>query len=172
MFTGIVEAVGHIAALQRGGGDERVHNHTGKLNMSGARLGDSIAVNGVCLTAVAIADHGFSAACSAEPLRCTTLGAAHAGDAVNLETALTPSSPLGGHLVSGHVDGIATLAARTEVGGTQQLAVTVSAPLAKYIAVKGSICVNGVSLTVNAVDGACFEVFLVSLSLLVSFFGG
>jgi len=172
MFTGIVEAVGHIAALQRGGGDVRVRIHTGKLNMSGARLGDSIAVNGVCLTAVAIADHGFSADCSAETLRCTTLGAAHAGDAVNLEKALTPSTPLGGHLVSGHVDGIATLAARTEVGGSLRLAFTVSAPLAKYIAVKGSICVNGVSLTVNAVDGACFEVNLVPHTLQETNLGG
>src|SRR3569832_1989883 len=139
MFTGNVEAVGHIAALQRGSGDERGRITTGKLNMSGARLGDSIAVNGACLTAGASAEHGCSADCSAETLRCTTLGAAHAGDAVNLEKALTPSTPLGGHLVSGHVDGIATLAARTEVGVSLLLAFIVSAPLEKYIAVKGSI---------------------------------
>src|SRR3569832_1446200 len=149
MFTGIVEAVGHIAALQRGGGAVRVRIHTGKLNMSGARLGASIAVNGVCLTA-----------------------AAHAGEAVYLVKALTPCTPLGGHLVSGHVDGIATLAARTEVGGSLRLAFTVSAPLAKYIAVKGSICVNGVSLTVNAVDGACFEVNLVPHTLQETNLGG
>src|SRR3569832_348874 len=125
-----------------------------------------------CSTAAAIADHGFSADCSAETLRCTTLGAAHAGDAVNLEKALTPSTPLGGHLVSGHVDGIATLAARTEVGGSLRLANTVSAPLAKYIAGKGSICVIGVSLTENAVDGACFEVNLVPHTLQETYLGG
>src|SRR3569833_1801302 len=138
MFTGIVEAVGHIAALQRGGGDVRVRIHTGKLNMSGARLGDSIAVNGVCLTAVAIADHGFSADCSVVFLCCFFLVVAHVCHAVNLEKALTPSTSLGGHLVSGHVDGIATLAARTEVGGSLRLAFPVPAPLAKYIADKGS----------------------------------
>src|SRR3569623_149802 len=119
MFTGIVEAVGRIAALQRSGGDARVRIHTGKLDLGGVRLGDSIAVNGVCLTAVAIDDTGFTADCSAETLRCTTLGAARVGDAVNLEKALPSSTPLGGHLVSGHVDGIAPLAERTAVGGTQ-----------------------------------------------------
>src|SRR3569832_1607578 len=172
MFTGIVEAVGRIAALQRSGGDARVRIHTGKLDLGGVRLGDSIAVNGVCLTAVAMDDTSFTAACSAETLRCTTLGAARVGDAVNLEKALTPSTPLGGHLVSGHVDGFATLTARTEVGGSLRLAFTVPAPLAKYIACKGSICVNGVSLTVNTVDGARFEVNLVPRTLQETTLGG
>src|SRR3569833_4405844 len=104
MFTGIVVAVGRIAALQRSGGDARVRSHTGKLDLGGVRLGDSIAVNGVCRTAVAMDDTSFTADCSAETLRCTSLGAARVGDAVNLEKALTPSTPLGGHLVSGHVD--------------------------------------------------------------------
>ena len=172
MFTGIVEAVGRIAALQRSGGDARVRIHTGKLDLGGVRLGDSIAVNGVCLTAVAMDDTSFTADCSAETLRCTTLGAARVGDAVNLEKALTPSTPLGGHLVSGHGDGFATLTARTEVGGSLRLAFTVPAPLAKYIACKGSICVNGVSLTVNTVDGARFEVNLVPHTLQETNLGG
>lgn len=165
MFTGIVQAVGRIAALQRSGGDARVRIHTGKLDMSGVRLGDSIAVNGVCLTVITLDDKHFDADCSAETLRRTTFGNARVGDAVNLEKALTPSTPLGGHLVSGHVDGIATVAARAEVGGSLRLACTVPAPLAKYIAGKGSICVNGVSLTVNEVDGARFEVNLVPHTL-------
>src|SRR3569832_1686696 len=167
MFTGIVEAVGRIAALQRSGGDARVRIPTGKLDLVGVRLGDSIAVNGVCLTAVAIDDTGFTADCSAETLRCTTLGAARVGDAVNLEKALTSSTPLGGHLV-----GIATLAARTEVGGALRLAFTVPAPLAKYIACKGSICVNVVSLTVNTVDGARSEVNLVPHTMQETNLGG
>lgn len=172
MFTGIVEAVGHIAALQRSGGDARIRIHTGKLDMSGVRLGDSIAVNGVCLTVTSIDGPHFTADCSAETLRCTTLGDARAGDAINLEKALTPSTLLGGHLVSGHIDGIATVLARAEVGGSLQLAFTVHAPLANYIASKGSICVNGVSLTVNAVDGARFEVNLVPHTLQETNLGG
>src|SRR3569832_312239 len=172
MFTGIVEAGGRIAALQRSGGDARVRILSGLLDLGGVRLGDSIAVNGVCLTAVAIDDTGFTADCSAETLRCATLGAARVGAAVTLEKALTSSTPLGGHLVSGHGDGIATRAARTEVGGARRRAFTVPAPLAKYIACKGSICVNGVSLTVNTVDGARFEVNLVPHTLQETNLGG
>src|SRR3569832_561194 len=152
MFTGIVEAVGRIAALQRSGGDARVRILSGLLDLGGVRLGDSIAVNGVCLTAVAIDDTGFTADCSAETLRCTTLGAARVGDAVNLEKALTSSTPLGGHLVRGHVNGITTLAARTEVGGSLRLAFTVPAPHTKNNTSKGTNSVNGVGLTVNTVD--------------------
>lgn len=165
MFTGIVQSVGHIAALERRGGDARLRIASGKLDLGDVQIGDSIAVDGVCLTAVALDAHGFAADVSAETLRCTSLAQARVGAAVNLEKALTPTTALGGHLVSGHVDGVATLTARSEVGTSLRLTFAVPAPLARYIAAKGSVCVNGVSLTVNAVDGAAFDVNLVPHTL-------
>jgi len=165
MFTGIIQATGTIAALQRRGSDARLQVATGKLDISAVRPGDSIAVNGVCLTVVTMGAGNFSADVSAETLRCTTFAGAKIGDTVNLEKALTLGTPLGGHLVSGHVDGVATVSARAEVGGSLRLTFTVPAPLAKYIAAKGSICIDGVSLTVNVVDGAAFEVNLVPHTL-------
>ncbi len=165
MFTGIIQAKGEITELQHHGGDARLRIAAGRLDLSDVRVGDSIAVNGVCLTAVALPGDGFRADMSAETLRCTTLGRLRSGDVVNLEKALTLATPLGGHLVSGHVDGVATVTERAELGGSLRLAFTVPAPLAKYIAAKGSICVDGVSLTVNAVNGAAFEVNLVPHTL-------
>lgn len=165
MFTGIIQAKGEIAALQHHGGDARLRIVAGKLDLSDARVGDSIAVNGVCLTAVELFAGGFRADVSAETLRCTTLGRLRNGDAVNLEKALTLATPLGGHLVSGHVDGVATVTERAEIGGSLRLVFAVPPPLAKYIAAKGSICLDGVSLTVNAVNGAVFEVNLVPHTL-------
>lgn len=165
MFTGIVLAVGRIAALQASGGDARLHVETGKLDLGDVRVGDSIAVDGVCLTAVSLDGNSFAADVSAETLRCTTLARARIGDPVNLEKALTPATPLGGHLVSGHVDGLARVTARAEIGGSVRFGFSVPALLAKYIAAKGSICVNGVSLTVNAVSGATFEVNIVPHTL-------
>lgn len=165
MFTGIIQATGTIAALQRRGSDARFQVATGKLDISAVRLGDSIAVNGVCLTVVTLGAGDFSADVSAETLRCTTFAGTKIGDTVNLEKALTLGTPLGGHLVSGHVDGVATVRARAEVGGSLRLTFTVPAALAKYIAAKGSVCIDGVSLTVNVVDGAAFEVNLVPHTL-------
>jgi len=165
MFTGIIQAVGSIASLQQRGGDMRLCLHAGKLPMADVNLGDSIAVSGVCLTVIEKSAGGFCADVSGETLRHTMIGSLGAGDAVNLEKALTLETRLGGHLVSGHVDGLGTVTARREDSRSVQFLVEVPAELARYIAVKGSICVDGVSLTVNAVDGAVFELNIVPHTL-------
>jgi riboflavin synthase len=165
MFTGIVQAIGRIENLAPRGADRRLRIDTGKLDLNAVHVGDSIAVSGVCLTVTARHDHAFEADVSAETLRCTTFAGLHTGDAVNLETALTLATPLGGHLVSGHADGVGTVKARDEVGQSLRYVIAAPADLARYIAAKGSICVDGVSLTVNAVDGAAFEVNLVPHTL-------
>ena len=165
MFTGIIQAVGSISAMDARGGDMRVSIDAGALPMNDVELGDSIAVSGVCLTVIEKTACGFLADVSGETLRCTRLGAMSTGDAVNLEKALTLETRLGGHLVSGHVDGIGTVRARHEDSRSVQFTVEAPADLARYIAVKGSICVDGVSLTVNAVDGAAFELNIVPHTL-------
>ncbi len=165
MFTGIIQAVGSLAALEQRGGDVRISIHAGKLPMADVAPGDSIAVSGVCLTVVGKTAHGFEADVSRETLRLTTLGTLSRNDPVNLEQALTLATRLGGHLVSGHVDGLGEVVARSNDG--RSVCFTIRAPdaLARYIAVKGSICVDGVSLTVNAVDGATFELNIVPHTL-------
>lgn len=165
MFTGIIQSVGKIAALEVSGGDARVRIACGKLDMSGVHTGDSIAVGGVCLTVVEHSAAGFTADVSGETLSRTTLGRRHAGDAVNLEKALTLSAPLGGHLVSGHVDGVGVVVNRREAARSVQFRIKAPEVLAKYIAEKGSVCVDGVSLTVNAIHGAEFEVNIVPHTL-------
>ena len=165
MFTGIIQAVGSIAALQQRGGDVRLCIHAGKLAMADVNPGDSIAVSGVCLTVVEKTASGFCADVSGETLRRTMIGSLAVNDAVNLEKALTLETRLGGHLVSGHVDGLGTVMARNEDSRSVQFSIEAPAELARYIAVKGSICVDGVSLTVNAVDGAVFELNIVPHTL-------
>lgn len=165
MFTGIIQAVGEIAKLQPKGHDLRVRVRTGKLDLSDVALGDSIAVSGVCLTVVELPGDGFWADVSAETLRRTVLGDAEQGTRVNLEKALIPSTRLGGHLVSGHVDGVGEVQARRDDGRSVHLRIQAPTALARYIAEKGSICVDGVSLTVNAVDGAAFELNIVPHTL-------
>jgi riboflavin synthase len=165
MFTGIIQSVGKIAALDAGGGDARVRIACGKLDMSEVNTGDSIAVSGVCLTVVEHSAAGFTADVSGETLNRTTLGRLRTGDAVNLEKALTLSTPLGGHLVSGHVDGVGVVVNRREVARSVQFRIRAPEALAKYIAEKGSVCVDGVSLTVNAIHGAEFEVNIVPHTL-------
>jgi len=165
MFTGIVQAVGKIAAIEARRSDTRLRIETGKLDMRDVHTGDSIAVGGVCLTVVAHATNEFTADVSGETLSRTTLGRLRAGDTVNLEKALTLATPLGGHLVSGHVDGVGTVTSRREDGRSVQFRIRAPEALAKYIAEKGSICVDGVSLTVNVVHGAEFEVNLVPHTL-------
>jgi len=145
---------------------------TGKLGLGGVNLGDSIAVNGVCLTAVALNGAEFSADVSRETLSLTTLGALKAGSPVNLEKALTLATPLGGHLVSGHVDGVGEVLERHDDGRSWRLSLQAPAELAKYIAHKGSICVDGTSLTVNAVDGRVFELNIVPHTLVETIIGG
>ena len=165
MFTGIIQAVGSIAALEKRGGDLRIGIQAGKLPLADVRPGDSIAVSGVCLTATEVTDSGFSADVSVETLRRTVLGDLAVNAAVNLEKALTLRTPLGGHLVSGHVDGIGKVVSRKADSRSVQFALQAPAELAHYIATKGSICVDGVSLTVNRVEGATFELNLVPHTL-------
>lgn len=165
MFTGIIQSVGKIAALDTRGGDASVRISCGKLDMSEVNTGDSIAVSGVCLTVVEHSAAGFTADVSGETLSRTTLGRLRTGDAVNLEKALTLSTPLGGHLVSGHVDGVGVVVNRREVARSVQFRIRAPEALAKYIAEKGSVCVDGVSLTVNAIHGAEFEVNIVPHTL-------
>jgi len=165
MFTGIIQAVGSIVSLEQRGGDMRLGVQGGKLTMDDVNLGDSIAVSGVCLTVIEKTAQGFFADVSGETLQRTIIGTLAVNDAVNLEKALTLETRLGGHLVSGHVDGIGTVTARREDSRSVQFTVQAPDELARYIAVKGSICVDGVSLTVNAVDGAAFELNIVPHTL-------
>lgn len=161
MFTGIIEGVGRLATREPRGGDARLRLDTGTLPFTDVRLGESIAVNGVCLTVV---DHGpdwFDADASNETLELTTLGRLLPGAPVNLERAMRPDDRLGGHLVSGHVDGLGTVESVTPDARAQRWRFAAPADLLRYIARKGSICVDGVSLTVNAVDAGGFEVALV-----------
>ncbi len=165
MFTGIISAVGTLTAIQPHSGDVRLRIATGKLDLSDVQLGDSIAVSGVCLTAVALPGDGFWADASRETLERTILGEATLGLQVNLEKALTPTTRLGGHLVSGHVDGIGMVTVWQLDGRSWRLRIQAPDALARYIAEKGSISVDGVSLTVNRVDGAAFELNIVPHTL-------
>jgi len=165
MFTGIIEAIGEIVELQPRGGDLRLRVQTGKLDLHDVVLGDSIAVNGVCLTAVELPGDGFWADVSGETLARTGIGSLKKGSPVNLEKALTPTTRLGGHLVSGHVDGIGVVQERWQDARSARFRIEAPAALAKYIAEKGSICVDGTSLTVNAVNGAEFELNIVPHTL-------
>ena len=165
MFTGIIQSIGEVAALEPKGGDLRLRIRTGKLDLADVQLGDSIAVNGVCLTAVDLPGDGFWADVSGETLARTTLGALRSGSRVNLEKALTPTTRLGGHLVSGHVDGIGEVVSRVPAARSERFVIRAPDALAKYIAEKGSICVDGISLTVNAVRGAEFELNIVPHTL-------
>lgn len=165
MFTGIIQDIGRVAALEHRDGDARLHIRTHKLPLGRVAIGDSIATGGVCLTAVALPGAGFAADVSGETLARTTMGGLRPGDAVNLEMALTPDTPLGGHLVSGHVDGVGELTERRQDGRSVRMTISAPRDLARYIATKGSICVDGVSLTVNAVAGAAFELNIVPHTL-------
>lgn len=161
MFTGIIEGVGRLAAREPRGGDVRFSFATGSLPFEHVQLGESIAVNGVCLTVVAFDAGSFQADASTETLGLTTLGALAEGAALNLERAMRPSDRLGGHLVSGHVDGVGRVLSVHEDARAQRWRFSAPGSLLRYIAKKGSICVDGVSLTVNAVDGEGFEVALI-----------
>lgn len=165
MFTGIIQAVGTVQEMTRRGADASLRVASGKLDLATVKVGDSIAVGGVCLTVTALHRGGFGADVSVETLRCTTFAALQTGDAVNLEKSLTLAAPLGGHLVSGHVDGVAKVISRGEAGQSVRYVIEVPESLAKYIAEKGSICVDGVSLTVNDVQGADLEVNIVPHTL-------
>ncbi len=161
MFTGLIEGVGSLLARELRGGDARLRIGVGTLPFADVALGESISVNGVCLTVVAFDAVSFDADASNETLSLTTLGALDAGRAINLERAMKPSDRLGGHLVSGHVDGVGLVVEVREDARAQRWRFSAPPALLKYVAQKGSICVDGVSLTVNAVDGEGFEVALI-----------
>jgi len=165
MFTGIIQAVGTVAAKQASGRDMRLRIQTGKLALDDVALGDSICTSGVCLTVVELPGDGYWADVSVETLDFTTLGALPLGSRVNLEKALTPGSRLGGHIVSGHVDGVGEVVSLAEDARSVRVVVRAPDQLARYIAQKGSICVDGTSLTVNAVSGACFELNIIPQTL-------
>lgn len=165
MFTGIIQAVGSLKSLEARGGDVRLTIDTAGLDLGTAALGDSIAVNGACLTAIELGKHRFAADASRETLELTTLGDLRPGSPVNLETALTLGTPLGGHLVSGHVDGVGTVVERRDDARAVRFRIEAPAELAHYIARKGSITVDGTSLTVNAVEGAVFDIAIIPHTL-------
>jgi riboflavin synthase len=165
MFTGIVQGVGRIRAVEPRGGDVTLWIDTGPVPVDDVRVGGSIAVGGACLTATELADHAFAADVSRETLALTTLGAATAGTRVNIEKALTAGQALGGHYVTGHVDGVGHVVSRHDDARSVRVEFEVPAGLARYVARKGSICVDGVSLTVNGVQGTRFDVNLVPHTL-------
>ena len=165
MFTGIIQAVGNIQSREMRDGDARLTINTGSLDMASVSLGDSIAVNGVCLTAVEFSANSFSADVSSESLSRTTLGDLKTGSKVNLEMAVTPTTHLGGHLVSGHVDGVGEVMRRWDDARSERFVIRAPDSLAKYIAEKGSICVDGISLTVNGIAGYEFELNIVPHTL-------
>ncbi|HET7663509.1 MAG TPA: riboflavin synthase [Rhodanobacteraceae bacterium] len=161
MFTGIVQSVGRVARLEPRGGDVRLHVDTADLDLADVALGDSIAVSGCCLTVVSLTERGFAADVSNESLSLTTLGKLKSGDPVNLEKALRLADRLGGHLVSGHVDGLGKVVSVAPDGRSQRWTFEVPEALARYIAHKGSVTIDGTSLTVNEVEGKRFGVNLI-----------
>jgi riboflavin synthase len=172
MFTGIVLDIGTVAARTERGGDVRLAIRTDRLDLSRAAVGDSICVQGCCVTAVVLSADGFEADLSRETLGLTTLGALAVGSAVNLEPALRAGDPLGGHLVSGHVDGVGTVISRSADARSTRMVIEAPAALARFIARKGSVAVDGVSLTVNEVEGPRFGINLIPHTLEVTTLGG
>ncbi|UTZ20961.1 riboflavin synthase [Vibrio campbellii] len=161
MFTGIVEAVGKLTAITPKGEDISVTVEVGKLDMSDVKLGDSIATNGVCLTVVDFGSHYYSADLSLETLNKTGFAAYQVGDKVNLEKAMLPTTRFGGHIVSGHVDGVGVIVERNQVGRAIEFWVEMPAEICKYVAEKGSITVDGISLTVNDLRKNGFKLTIV-----------
>ena len=161
MFTGIIKAKGTISTMTRRGGDVRLAISSADLPWSEYEVGESIAVNGVCLTAVAIHEDGFDTDVSVETLNVTGLGTLGVGAAVNLEPSLSLGERLGGHLVSGHVDCTGTVTSRSVDARSIRLGIEIPAKYARYIAKKGSVCIDGVSLTINEVSGSHFELNII-----------
>jgi len=165
MFSGIVNAIGTVARVDAIDMGCRLRVSTGALRLDAVQIGDSISVNGVCLTVIALHADAFDADVSVESLDRTTLWELHSGDPANLELALTRAQPLGGHLVTGHIDGVAEIVSTAQQGTSRRLKLMAPAELGRYIASKGSVAIDGVSLTVNAVDGSGFEVMIVPHTL-------
>lgn len=170
MFTGIIQRTGTLVRSEPRGGDLRLVIAAPALDFSDVAIGDSISVSGVCLTVVELGGHTFAVDVSNETLALTTLGALRGDDAVNLEKALRLSDRLGGHLVSGHVDGVGRIVSIEPDARSQRWLIEAPAELARYIAAKGSICVDGVSLTVNTVERALFSVNLIPHTVEVTTF--
>ncbi|HKJ71518.1 MAG TPA: riboflavin synthase [Gammaproteobacteria bacterium] len=165
MFTGIIQAVGTIRSIAPAGGDWRVVVAAGELGLGDVAVGDSIAVSGPCLTAVAVEADAFAADVSTETWERTAFADLAVGSPVNLEKALLPTTRLGGHLVSGHVDGVATVRERRSEARSERFVIELPEELARYVAAKGSIALDGVSLTVNHVRGSAFDINLVPHTL-------
>lgn len=161
MFTGIIENVGRIKAIDRKSSGARIEIDTQGLDMSDVKLGDSIATNGICLTVVAFTQSSFTADVSIETLERTAFGHYRSGQRVNLEKAMLATSRFGGHIVSGHIDGMATIVSVTERGNAWEYWLQVDSALKAYIAEKGSVTIDGVSLTVNSVDDNKFRLTIV-----------
>ena len=171
MFTGIVETMGTLVSKTDTGGDCRLVIDTGDLSLEGCGTGDSISVSGACLTMLEPEAHRFSADVSVETLNLTILGQVGEGQNVNLELAMGVHDRMGGHLVTGHVDGLAQLVSRHEDARAERFEFEVPAHLAKYVARKGSVCLDGVSLTVNEVDGRRFSVCLIPHTMAITTLG-
>ncbi len=171
MFTGIIKAIGRIEGLEKRGGDVRLSVRADGLPWGEYEIGESIAVNGVCLTAVALHGDGFDTDVSVETLDVTGLGALEAGSAVNLEPAISLGERLGGHLVSGHVDCTGKVLERDTDARSIRLAIEIPRDYARYVAKKGSVCVDGVSLTVNEVSGNVFELNIIPHTAEVTIIG-
>ena len=171
MFTGIVQGVGRIRSREPRGGDATYWIETGPVPLAELAIGASIAVNGACLTATRLEPHAFAADLSRETLALTTLGGLEPGARVNIEKALVAGQPLGGHYVTGHVDGVGHVVSRRDDARSVRVEFEVPEALARYVARKGSVCVDGVSLTVNGVAGRRFDVNLVPHTLEVTTLG-
>jgi len=161
MFTGIVKATGRIRSLKKQGGDLCMSIESEDIDWSSFDVGESISVNGVCLTATVLHSDGFDADVSLETIKVTALGALTPGSAVNLEPSLSLGERLGGHLVSGHIDCVGTIAARESDGRSVRLKIEVPEEYGRYLARKGAVCVDGVSLTINTVSAGTFEVNII-----------
>lgn len=161
MFTGIIESVGKLSQLTKKNGGYRVEISTGKLDLSDVKLGDSIASNGVCLTVVAVTSQSFFADVSGETISLTGFANYAIGEVINLEKAVTPTTRLGGHMVSGHVDGIGIISQIINNGSSDDYWVSTPVELMRYIALKGSITIDGISLTVNGIDETRFRLTIV-----------
>ncbi len=161
MFTGIIKAKGTITSMQRRGGDVRMTVSSGDMPWADYEIGESIAVNGVCLTAVALHEDGFDTDVSNETLSVTALASIGEGSSVNLEPAMAVGERLGGHIVSGHVDCVGKVLSVDEDARSMRLKLELPREYARYVAKKGSVCIDGVSLTINEVSGNTFEVNII-----------
>ena len=171
MFTGIIQAKGSIQEVHSSDDGVILKINSNTLDLSDSKIGDSIAVNGVCLTATQMSNEWFTADVSNETINCTTFSDLSQGESVNLEKSLRLNQGIDGHLVSGHVDGVGKVQSINKDGDSTQIKILVEIDLIKYIAKKGSICINGVSLTVNSVEGNIFDVNIVPHTFSVTTLG-